>query len=166
MLLETLSPGIQAHWKRLPAFFFLNRLSSLGSRIREEDQNPNLRHWVPMAVMDDPAAKESPMDVFNISAGQAPKATESGSVNRDEALVPGSRSKAGRRVEDSFSASSTARQVEGLKQKLGAEAAAGSDLRPDLIGKFRALMAVGELDTSGSAEQAAEGLLSESGRKS
>lgn len=98
------------------------------------------------------------MDVFSISAGQAPKARDSGNADKQSPLSRGDHSaQSVSPVEDSFAASQSARQASGLVHRLvtGAEA----NGRTDLVDKFRALMVVEELDSFAAAERAAEAIV-------
>lgn len=99
------------------------------------------------------------MDVFSISAGLAPKAAGSGSVDHGEPPQVSARTVKDPAAGDAYAASSPALQVEGRVAQLRTDVSLALDVRPDLIGKFRALMAVGGLDTPGAAAQAAEGLI-------
>ena len=100
------------------------------------------------------------MDVFNISAGQAPKAAQSGSVEKNDPLVKGGeRSRKSAAVGDSFATSSAARQVQGLVDRLSSSESL--EVRSDLVEGFRALMGTGGLDTFDAAERAAAAMLGE-----
>ena len=99
------------------------------------------------------------MDVFNIGAGQAPKAPESGQVERHSQATRGDKTqKAEHPATDSFAASSSVRRVDSLVDRL--IAGPDGEIRADLVDQFRALMEVGELDTPENAGEAADGILS------
>lgn len=97
------------------------------------------------------------MDVTKISANAAAM-TSSGSVAPDAAAArAASAAKAGA-GEDSFTASVDSKGVAEKVAQLRADS--DSEVREDLVVKFRALMGLGALDTPEAAGRAADGMLS------
>ena len=99
------------------------------------------------------------MDVFSISANVGSKAPENGPIEAAGASPRKPAVDLATAAGAAFQASGPARRVENLAARLENEAAQGGDLRSELVGKFRALMAGGVLDTPEAAQAAANALV-------
>ncbi len=94
------------------------------------------------------------MDVFKIGAG-APKAPESGGVERELPAQRADRARASEPAGDQFSASQDATTVARFVEKLQDS----GEAREDLIRGFRELLGRGLLDGPDAAARAADGLI-------
>lgn len=96
------------------------------------------------------------MNVLNIAAGNGPKGPEETGANKtgagkDKAVGKGDKPA----VSDSFASSPGANEARRLVAKL----AEGVEARSDLVEKYSALLASGELDSPEAAGRAADALL-------